>query len=157
MTAILPMKAPDPRKALIDYFNEQYLARTGRANPVQYGGMMKMLEWFWHTDEDTGEIFKDYPDPETWAEQVDGFFRDEFAGKNRGFHFSYLVGKNWGSFKRYVPGMVRKRIVCRECGREGHEAHQCPNREAPADPAVVKEALAAIKQLGQSMDIRRGK
>lgn len=101
---------PDPRKGLIDIFNKAFLYYTGKKNPFPYGACMRTIRKFESIDEVTGECFIEYPDESEWREQIEGFFQDDFARENRGFHFTYLL-KQYGSFVRHTAITTKKKIT----------------------------------------------
>lgn len=84
-------------------FFYKYQEVTGEKCKLGFAALKKMLnqhaEKNW-TDEETGEI--EVPTLEQWTDEVHAFFQDSFAGKERGFHFSYLL-KQFGSFKKFEP------------------------------------------------------
>lgn len=108
----------------VGIFYYKFEKETGEKCKLGWGGLKKMLTTFadknW-TDEESGEC--EHPTIEAWQEEVDAFFLDDFAGTQRGFHFSYLL-KQFGSFKKFKP---QKRTaptddiithVCTGCRRE---------------------------------------
>jgi hypothetical protein len=127
----------DPRMGLINKFNEMYLSKTGRKNPVNFGWCMKMMEkQFVTVDEESGECWIEYPELETWLEQVNGFFKDEWARTKSKYHFSYLM-KRWGGFAEFSDTTPTQQIdrICPDCGepvkRINRDAHQftCEKRK----------------------------
>ena len=125
---------PDPRRHLISIFNKFYVENTAKRNPINFGWMMKMMETrFVTVDEPTGECFIEYPDEQTWNEQVKGFFDDDFAWINRNYHFSYLM-KQYGSFAKVEKikqaktdkALSEQFYFCEKC-KANHRADQtCP-------------------------------
>jgi len=77
---------------------------------------MKAMLHFEITDEKTGELFIEYPDEATWTEQVEGFFKDDFARDNRGYHFTYFI-KQYGSFVKVFKKSktIKSSIIKIEC------------------------------------------
>lgn len=131
---ILPMpkpeRKPNPRAVLIDLFNKKYKAEIGEDNPFPFSVCMNAMLHFRYVDEDTGEVFTTYPTEEAWTKELDGFFRDEFARTNRGYHFTYFI-KQFGSFA--------KRSRKPKQAQSGHLAHwetcdKCLMDKMPGQP-----------------------
>jgi len=121
----------DPRKNLIKLFNEKFVLETGKKNPFPYGACMKWLQdTFEIDDRKTGETFIEYPEEQTWIEQLNGFFQDEFAKRKRGFHFTYLL-KQYGSFvtdyKRPETKLKPKNVMffCTDCQKNHRHFEEC--------------------------------
>ena len=113
----------DPRRHLIGMFNLKFQEETGCRNPVPFATCMNAMRTFEKADESTGELFIDYPDEQTWADQLAGFFKDKFAIESRGLHFTYFL-KQFGSFKRdYKKPIPKKKLMI-----------QCPNCKKPRQP-----------------------
>ena len=119
----------DPRRHLISIFNKFYTEGTAKRNPIPWGAMMKMMErQFVSVDESSGECFIEYPDEESWTEQVKGFFSDEWARTKVRFHFSYLM-KRYGGFAdveiKKKPNietpLSKKSYYCEKC-KKNHAA-----------------------------------
>lgn len=94
-------KPLDWRKERIGYFLTVHLNVTGRKCPLGYGALMGMMSNLWvkhhgYENED-GDVDFDIPDMETWKEQVDGFFRDEWARDNMNYHFGFFI-KTYGKY-----------------------------------------------------------
>ena len=123
---------PNPRAVLIDLFNKKYEAELGEENPFPFANCMKAMLHFRYVDEDTGEVFTTYPNEDAWKKELDGFFKDEFAKTNRGFHFTYFI-KQFGSFakrNRVKPkpqGFVSPWDTCPYCGTDFERGTSCPN------------------------------
>jgi DNA-directed RNA polymerase subunit RPC12/RpoP len=125
--AVKPEKIPTVQpwvNKYVGYFWCTFKTVTGKEPALGYGALKKMLQnyadknWIEPT---TGEI--EIPSYESWKEETDYFFQDEFAAKERGFHFSYLL-KQFGSFKKYEPAKKRTAetdamiiYMCTKCGR----------------------------------------
>ncbi|MEW6060951.1 MAG: hypothetical protein AB1600_03320 [Bacteroidota bacterium] len=105
-------------------FFYKYKNVTGEFCKLGFGALKKMLtqhaEKYW-VDHDTGA--PEIPSVEAWRDEVEAFFHDEFAAKERGFHFSYLL-KQFGSFKKFEPVKrtsqddVNIIYACTKCGTE---------------------------------------
>jgi hypothetical protein len=98
----------------------KYKDATTEECKLGYGALKKMLNQhavkYW-VDEETGQ--PEIPTIEQWTEEVNAFFEDRFAAKERGFHFAYLL-KQYGSFKKYAP-------VKREAASDVMLIYQCKN------------------------------
>jgi hypothetical protein len=95
------VKKKDERVALVHLFNIEFEKECGKKNPLPYGACMRAMQFFKYNDEETGEIITSYPDIDSWKDQLTGFFKDDFARQNRGFHFTYFL-KQFGSFHKPV-------------------------------------------------------
>jgi hypothetical protein len=51
-------------------------------------------------DEKTGEIYEDYPTLESFMEQLEGFFRDDWVVKEKAFKFNVFMGKGYGGWNK---------------------------------------------------------
>jgi hypothetical protein len=112
-----PEKKLDPRRHLVNIFNQAYKLKRGKDNPLPYGGCMKAMQnVFKFVDEETGEISIDYPTEDAWKSQVEGMFEDEFCAKNRIYDFIYFL-KQFGRFKT-KDYIIAKKNLCRKCARE---------------------------------------
>jgi len=156
-------KIPDPRIRLVAIFNSEYEERTGRKNPVSYGWCMKKLyKQFVTVDEETGECFIEYPDIDTWQEQVNGFWEDDWAKTKAHYHFSYLL-KQFGRFasveKREAPIDRMLEYHCPHCGtvarakksewgRFANKKIKCSNKECEK-PFSVNTVLNQIPDVSQ--------
>ena len=102
---------PDPRRHLIHLFNLKYKEVLSEDNPFTFPKCMQAMRTFRFVDEETGEEMVEYPPEETWAKELDGFFRDDFARDNRKFHFTYFI-KQFGSFAKRMPKpAVKTRVI----------------------------------------------
>jgi hypothetical protein len=115
-------KKIDPRVHLVSLFNKKYEEVTGKKNPFTWGMAMNAMLHFEPMDKKTGECYEEYPDEDTWNEQLNGFFKDEFARDNRGYHFTYFL-KQFGSFVKVFKKSEQARkvnimILCEECGKQ---------------------------------------
>ena len=123
---------PNPRAVLIDLFNKKYLAELGEDNPFPFPVCMRAMLHFRYVDEETGEELTAYPTPESWSKELEGFFKDDFARDNRGFHFTYFI-KQFGSFakrtriKRSNPSAIVQLETCDICLADypKGQAHEC--------------------------------
>lgn len=119
-----PVKPKSWQQSFAGIFWFKYKEATKEDCKLGYGALKKMLNdhavKYW-VDDETG--MPEIPTVDQWTEEVEAFFRDSFAAKERGFHFSYLL-KQYGSFKKFTP---MKRTApsdlvlthqCRSCGRE---------------------------------------
>ena len=127
------------KKERVNYFADKFQQTQERRCPLGYPMMMKLLSVYaeekWsYTDDETGEIIFEIPPMDEWKAQVDGFFRDEFAAKNCGYHFSYLL-KQYGRFVKYEVKQEtpKTHYKCDYCGqnvrlanKQGHK-YSCPN------------------------------
>lgn len=82
-------------------------------------------------DEETGEIKRGYPEIGEWNEQVEAFFRDEFAARKAGFSFGYFL-KQFGTFVKFEPAQVKKSaqsapvfFYCPKCKKNVDQNHFC--------------------------------
>lgn len=84
-------------------FYYKFQEETGEKCKLGFGALINMLQNYseknW-LNKITGEI--ELPSVEAWTEEINEFFKDDFAGTQRGFHFSYLL-KQFGSFKKIAP------------------------------------------------------
>jgi uncharacterized protein YktA (UPF0223 family) len=100
----------------------KYKEATGDDCKLGFGALKKMLNLhavkYW-VDEETGS--PELPSIDQWTDEVNAFFEDPFAAKERGFHFAYLL-KQYGSFKKYVPKK-------REAASDVMLTYQCTNPE----------------------------
>jgi hypothetical protein len=114
----------DERIALVHVFNIYYEKNCEKKNPVPYSVCMRSMLFFKYEDHETGEIITSYPEMDSWKEQLEGFFKDDFARNNRGYHFTYFL-KQYGSFVKEFKkreSIIPKKpmmIVCDnpECGK----------------------------------------
>ena len=155
-------KPADKRIHLVNIFNIEFERVTGRKNPLLWGGCMKAMTHFRYVDEETGETFTEYPDVSDWTEQVVGFFKDDFARNQRGFHFPYFI-KQYGSFARFTPRKPGAKptetivlIRCSDCQTEHESDKLCPKCYGDKLIGSKEDALKAIASLGNSMNANKG-
>lgn len=133
-----PQKKVNWKLERVKYFMEHFESVLRKRCPVGFPMAMRLLTVYaedrWsYPNEDTGEITFDIPPIDDWKEQVDGFFKDEFAAKNTGFHFSYFL-KQYGRFVKYEPKKSVDELyyLCPDCRqnvkRSNRESHRyvCP-------------------------------
>lgn len=109
----------DTRKHLIHLFNTAFKEKRGKDNPLPFGACMRAMQGrFKFEDEETGEIIIEYPTEQSWQEQVEAMFKDEFCAKNKIFDFPYFL-KQFGRFKMSDPVVEKKKLLikCEECGK----------------------------------------
>jgi hypothetical protein len=136
-------KKLDPRRHLVNIFNQAYKAKVGKDNPLPFGGCMKAMQSvFKFEDQETGEISIDYPTEEAWREQVDAMFVDEFCIKNRIYDFPYFV-KQFGRFKT-KSYITSNKYYCADCHKEiprtlGERCGDCERKKLKGESYVVKQ------------------
>lgn len=133
------------RRYLIDLYRKKFLLETGKQSPVTFSEMMhRMKGKFESIDEESDELFIEYPDEQTWRFELDGFFQDEYAEKNS-FAFWYFLSKRYGGFGKYKkivhppssPFSRKKQSLvyfkCPDCGSSRSTVGNCSNKQCSSN------------------------
>lgn len=125
-----PQPFKRPTRQMMIVYRAAYKEATGRECAITWGRMGAMIIGaFELPDIDSGEIQFEYPEPATWKQEVDGFFKNDYARSQR-FPFALFLKQ----FGQYAVVEVKKRTpriavsmwdTCEKCGRNFPKGGEC--------------------------------
>lgn len=107
----------DTCKTLVNYFYHKHRELFGKKPLAGYGEMIgRTRHKYEKPDPNTGEIFIDYPEMDSWKEEVDGYL--EGGGKDKSYSFAWFIATigQYGTYRRAAGVKKELELLCTECG-----------------------------------------